>query len=100
MANGNGGKREGAGAKPKYGTSLNRVMRVPELWVEPLKTALMNRENPFQSSNNLTPQIVTILEKYKKQFLTVRGLAPNFANKQYFKLVNNLISEIEQTISH
>lgn len=96
MANGNGGKREGAGAKPKYGTSLNRVMRVPELWVEPLKTALMNKENPFQSSNNLTPQIITILEKYKKELLTIRGLS----NKRHSELVNNLISEIEKTVSH
>lgn len=95
MANGNGGKREGAGAKPKYGTSLNRVMRVPESWVEPLKTALINKENPFNGSDNLTPQIITILDKYKKELLSIRGLS----NKRYAMLVNNLISEIEKTVS-
>lgn len=74
-------------------------MRVPQSWVEPLKTALITQTNPFHSSNNLEPQLSAILDNYKKQLLTMRGLLPNLANKRYVALVNNLILEIEHILS-
>lgn len=94
-----GGRRQNAGAKPKYGKTLNRVIRVPESWVEPIQSALSSQQtDPFNNSqraNQLTEKISSVLIEYKKQ---LQDTGNNRSLSRILVISNRLIAEIECTI--
>ncbi len=74
-----GGKRLNSGPKPKYGLTLNKIIRVPESWAEPIKTALATQTNPFEKPTNKPTsarllrsqkQLSSLVTQYEKRLKT------------------------------
>ncbi len=91
----NGGKRENAGRKPKYGDSETKTIRVPICKIEEIETLLLSKGDPNQTDVETEAlrvklhEIENIVEKYQT--------AQNLTSPRW-QHANKLIQELREVL--
>jgi len=91
----NGGKRDNAGRKPKYGDAQTKTLRVPISRIAEIETLLLRKENPNQTNietEELRARLKTI-ETIVDTFKSTQNLtSPRWAQ------ANKLIAQLEHIL--
>lgn len=99
-----GGKRPNTGPELKYGTPLNRTIRVPESWVEPIKTALASgKTHPFGDTRQFSSNVSNLLRFYNDQLIAARQISKKTARQTpadnlVFSLSQRLIADLRNEL--
>jgi hypothetical protein len=94
-----GGKRPNTGQKLKYGTPLNRTIRVPESWVEPIKTALtLGKTHPFGDTRQFVDQTFASLRLYEHQLRVAKRSSDKHKHQLAFSIAERLIDDLRNQL--